>query len=125
MQPQYTPGWELGARIPGLCSTDGLIGVPSASQKCDVAGRECPHHQHSHIFCYMAKRDPADTIKDLKIWREGTCLAVQWSRLPFSNVGGKGSIPSQGTKIQHTEWHDQKKTEEPGVSKWTSLITCP
>ena len=47
-----------GARIPDLYSTGRLIGVPSASQKCDVADRKCPHHQHGYIFCYVAKGDP-------------------------------------------------------------------
>ena len=31
----------------------------------------------------------------------GTSLAVQWLRLPAPNAGGMGSIPGQGTKIQH------------------------
>ena len=38
-----------------------------------------------------------------KFWKrsEGTCLMVQWLRLPASNAGDVGSIPGQGTKIPH------------------------
>ena len=33
---------------------------------------------------------------------------VQWLRLLASTAGGAGSIPGQGTKIQHATQHDQK-----------------
>ena len=38
-------------------------------------------------------------ILQVKKLRLGISLAVQWLRLHVSNVGGSGSIPSQGTKI--------------------------
>lgn len=66
-------------------------------------------------FLLRGERGSADVIKDLQIWREGTSLAVQWSRLPFSNSRGMGSIPSQGTKIQHTAWHGPPQKRERGA----------
>ena len=38
----------------------------------------------------------------------GLSLVVQWLRLCASTAGGTGSIPGQGTKILHAEWHGQK-----------------
>ena len=38
-----------------------------------------------------------------------TSLAVQRLRLCTSNVGGKGSIHGQGTKIPHAVWHGHKE----------------
>ena len=40
--------------------------------------------------------------------QRGTSLVVQWLRLHASTAGGTGSIPVQGTKIQHTEQCSQK-----------------
>ena len=39
----------------------------------------------------------------------GTSLAVQWLRLHPFPARGTGSIPGQGTKSLHVEWHHQKK----------------
>ena len=36
-----------------------------------------------------------------------TSPVVQWLRLCTSNVGGKGSIPGQGTKSPRAMWHSQ------------------
>ena len=40
---------------------------------------------------------------------QGTSLAVQWLRLCASTVGGMGSIPGWGTKIQHAMRCSPKK----------------
>ena len=46
--------------------------------------------------------------EDVGCW---TSLVVQWLRLHVSTVGGTGSIPGQGTKIPHVEWHGRKKKD--------------
>ena len=42
----------------------------------------------------------------------GNSLAVQWLGLHASTAGGMGSIPAQGTKILHAEWHSKKKEKK-------------
>lgn len=39
-------------------------------------------------------------------------LVVQWLRFHASNAVGIGSIPSQGTKIQHPVWYIAKKKKK-------------
>ena len=41
----------------------------------------------------------------------GTSLEIQWLRLPASNAGSTGSIPSQGNKIPHATWCGHKILE--------------
>ena len=45
----------------------------------------------------------------MKLKGVGTSLAVQWLRLHLFTARGTGSIPGQGTKNLHVEWHCQKK----------------
>ena len=39
----------------------------------------------------------------------GTSLGLQCLRLCTSTAGGTGSMPGQGTKILHAEWHSPYK----------------
>ena len=49
------------------------------------------------------------SFEDTTLLGLGTSLVVQWLRLHSLSAEGTGLIPSQGTKIPHTKWHDQKK----------------
>ena len=44
--------------------------------------------------------------------RAGTSLGVQWLKLHASTAGGMGSIPGQGTRIQHATRCSQKQTNK-------------
>ena len=78
------------------------------------------------------------SFEDTTLLGLGTSLVVQWLRLHSLSAEGTGLIPSQGTKIPHTKWHDQKKKKSlsqflhlciSGFSlttfKSSALIFCP
>lgn len=43
---------------------------------------------------------------------------VQWLRLHSLSAEGTGPIPSQGTKIPHAKWHDQKNNKKKSLSQF-------
>ena len=49
-----------------------------------------------------------ENIRNLRINKRGTSLAVQWLGLCPSTAGGTGSSPGQRTKIWQAYRHDQK-----------------
>ena len=46
-------------------------------------------------------------LKATKTPKHETPLVVQWLGLHTSTAGGVGSIPGQGTKVQHAAWRGQ------------------
>lgn len=55
------------------------------------------------IFCFL--RGKKEKLSE-------PSLVVQWLRFHASNAVGIGSIPSQGTKIQHPVWYIAKKKKK-------------
>ena len=49
-------------------------------------------------------------------------MVVQWLRLHVPNAGGKGSIPSRGTKTLHATWYGQKKKKRVNINEtWLGI----
>ena len=56
----------------------------------------------------------------------GSSLGVQWLRLHTSSAVNEGSIPGQGTKIQHATWLGQKISKRfkqiPFLTEWNYTV---
>ena len=58
--------------------------------------------------------------------KAGTSLEAQWLGLPAFTAGAPGSIPGQGTKIQHTLQHNPKKNQKaPQMTLRVARVRAP
>ena len=71
----------------------------------NVNGLNTPHKKTDY---YIGSKHKSQSYILYKKSTLGTSLVVQWVRLCISTAGGMGSNPSQGIKIPHAIWCNQK-----------------
>ena len=110
LQTDMLPWWVLVA-LPNcvylVCSS--LVNKSSGRQHPTLVllNNTCPYHLLQRA-CHIIGAQWLYNEWMNKCPLLGTSLVVQWLGFHACTAGAMGSIPSQGTKITHATWYDQK-----------------